>query len=759
MSVSQGVWNELAADWPELGAEGIDDLVDLKAYELQQSTASLTATGTEAAVSLAVSTPTGWVYQENSDPVSTYALETDVARQQQASAPAAQGYKLQQAATTLAPFSVSYSSSIGESLYGYTRIPMPEYVGYGYAASVFGCDPNNLSYQQFLVQSGSATHTGFCWGRGTPDPFVECAKLFPTQQYTLPDGTRVSGFGAAAGSGNYYASLSYPGPYTVVKGAAVRGGTTSLTGWFDCSIAMQFNPKPKNKEGKLQANALLTPDETARGASKSKGAKKVAAPSSGRTTMYRDPVTGELKKTTGAAPGSGVRPAPAPSPSPVPSVAASPSPEPTATPTAAPSLAPSEVPSPSPSPTLRPLTLAAAETAFSPNGDTTKNTCHLTIGAGEAWTLSADGVIGLITSGAGQDSGEIEFIWDGKVNGVTLPDGQHALRLKAGAQEQVATVIIDNAKPEIEVTSLKAESWTTDGTGLVMAGTASVRDVGLAGLDPAKTKCKVVGNHVSSAPEPTISADGTQISFTFTVTPPTHKSAAYRLSAVDVTDEFEAGSVAINISAYDLVSNRIGKQNSYAFQYPSNSTGLAQSGQVAAVVQERPVPEVKPEAPPAGTKPGGKPPTETKPPTGTKPGGLKAPAWLGILIWLMEAGTEYDPASAPPPPPPPKNPNPRPGPEPSPSPSPGSTFEDGKMFSRNVAGPDGTSAHFTALVEIERSTLFLKHVDIKSTAGVDAMAQLFLEIQALAKTQGFSRIIYQGIKLKTNTPFERIVNL
>ncbi len=94
MSVSQSVWDALAADWPELGADGVDDLVDLKAFEMSQSTASLNGAGVDPSTSLAVSTPEGWVYLENDDPVSIYALEQDVYRQAE-STPAAQGYKLQ----------------------------------------------------------------------------------------------------------------------------------------------------------------------------------------------------------------------------------------------------------------------------------------------------------------------------------------------------------------------------------------------------------------------------------------------------------------------------------------------------------------------------------------------------------------------------------------------------------------------------------------------------------------------------------------
>lgn len=431
MTVSQDVWNALAADWPELGADGVDDLVNLKAFELEQSTASLNASGSDPGVSLAVSTSAGWVYLENADPVSIHALEQDVYRQAD-STQAAQGYRLQ-AVPYSPPFKYSYSSLVSTSLYGNLWHPMPEYVGYDYAYGILSCDL--AQYQSFLNQFGGTTHLALCFGRGTPDPFVGCGKFFQTQQYTLPDGTKTSGFGAAAGSGNYYSQINLPGPWTIVKGAAVRGGSTSFTAYFDCSIHKTFNPKPRNTEGRLLANAALTPDELASGARKANGATRVTAPSGGRVTMYRDPVTGEFKTTAGPALGTGVRPAPTPSPTPT----ATPSTSVSASPTVAPSFAPSEAPSPSPTPTpletaqpspnpsstSTPLPLKLnAELSFSPNGDGANDSLNINVSAPGAWRLDVSG-LGTIQSGSANAS----FVWDGKIDNNMVQAGRYTINL------------------------------------------------------------------------------------------------------------------------------------------------------------------------------------------------------------------------------------------------------------------------------------------------------------------------------------------
>lgn len=325
-----------------------------------------------------------------------------------------------------------------------------------------------------------------------------------------------------------------------------------------------------------------------------------------------------------------------------------------------PSAAPSTAPTTNPSSTPAPYITLEADSLFSPNGDGKKDTATVTIGSNASWTLSIDGVPGSV-----DHSGNLAYTWDGKLNNAALPDGKYTLRLKSGTLEKTADVVIDNAKPVVDITSIKAQSWTADGRSIVMAGTASVTDRELAGLDPSSTKVTIIGKDVTSSSS-TISADGSDITFTYTVTPPLRGFRGYKLNALGEANSTDAGSVAVDISAYDRASNGVGSQHNYDFYYPDNGTGLA-NGFVQAPPKapaNRPLPEVK-------TQP------ESEPPLSEidwakyvqKLFAAAQKGWIGMVIFIASE-LPYDPADAPPPPLPPGPPRPKPGPEPSPSPSP-----------------------------------------------------------------------------------------
>ena len=92
----------------------------------------------------------------------------------------------------------------------------------------------------------------------------------------------------------------------------------------------------------------------------------------------------------------------------------------------------------------------AEPNAFSPNGDGVKDGYALTVTSNGAWTIQVDGHPGAIDTGPGPQSGNKTLAWDGKVNGIILPDGKYTLRLKTGAEEKTAEVVIDRIAPTFE---------------------------------------------------------------------------------------------------------------------------------------------------------------------------------------------------------------------------------------------------------------------------------------------------------------------
>ncbi len=126
----------------------------------------------------------------------------------------------------------------------------------------------------------------------------------------------------------------------------------------------------------------------------------------------------------------------------------------------------------------RPLKFTGAEPkAFSPNGDGSKDSYALDVVSSGAWTISVDGRPGPIDTGSGPNFGNKSFPWDGKVNGITLPDGKYTLRLKAGTEEKTVEVIIDRVKPVLRDVRVLKIAQTSVGEPLTYWFGADLPDV------------------------------------------------------------------------------------------------------------------------------------------------------------------------------------------------------------------------------------------------------------------------------------------
>lgn len=95
------------------------------------------------------------------------------------------------------------------------------------------------------------------------------------------------------------------------------------------------------------------------------------------------------------------------------------------------------------------VAISVGHPAFSPNGDLSKDTIPVEISAKYDWTISVDGHPGEVNAGPSPNTGNKSFAWDGRVNGIILPDGKYTLRLKTGAEEKTVDVIIDTIAPNV----------------------------------------------------------------------------------------------------------------------------------------------------------------------------------------------------------------------------------------------------------------------------------------------------------------------
>ena len=162
------------------------------------------------------------------------------------------------------------------------------------------------------------------------------------------------------------------------------------------------------------------------------------------------------------------------------------------------------VPTPTPTSTPAALALAAQFTAFSPdrapaNPDDNKDTNELTITTPSAqpWELDIVGNPGILDGTPSLKVGPASFVWNGKVNGITLPDGKYTLRLKAGAEEKTVEVILDTQAPAVSQASFTADTRTIEPYDFLLEG--AVVDTGLAGLKEESASFSVTGISSSSA--------------------------------------------------------------------------------------------------------------------------------------------------------------------------------------------------------------------------------------------------------------------
>lgn len=95
------------------------------------------------------------------------------------------------------------------------------------------------------------------------------------------------------------------------------------------------------------------------------------------------------------------------------------------------------------------LDLNLSEPSFSPNNDKVKDEIDLSVTATGKWTLEVVGHSGRLDGSPLELEGSKTFAWNGAINGIILPDGRYTLRLKAGAEEKTADVVIDKVAPTI----------------------------------------------------------------------------------------------------------------------------------------------------------------------------------------------------------------------------------------------------------------------------------------------------------------------
>lgn len=164
-------------------------------------------------------------------------------------------------------------------------------------------------------------------------------------------------------------------------------------------------------------------------------------------------------------------------------------------------------PTPSASPTLSlDKTLSAFSPVAGPNAPN-KDSLHPTdtilitsSNPSTQWVLSVDGH-GQIKTG----TGNLNWDWDGKVNGIILKDGTYTLRLTAqgaapGPNDPTATVVIDTKAPEISNFLMAQDSSDSSGNSYRLTGT--ITDGGPASLDLTTVKAEIVGAAVSNQTNP-----------------------------------------------------------------------------------------------------------------------------------------------------------------------------------------------------------------------------------------------------------------
>ncbi len=155
-----------------------------------------------------------------------------------------------------------------------------------------------------------------------------------------------------------------------------------------------------------------------------------------------------------------------PPPTPKPTPRPTPKPTPTATPK------PAGLPGlgSGPNPALKPLNQKIVwfrvAKYFSPNADESKDTARIDVVATPdigTWELTVEGYPGYIR----RDSGTVlNYKWDGKINGVPLPEGKHRLKLTAaGVSPRYAETILDVTPPEVtelKITDIVQRSGTDE---------------------------------------------------------------------------------------------------------------------------------------------------------------------------------------------------------------------------------------------------------------------------------------------------------
>lgn len=171
----------------------------------------------------------------------------------------------------------------------------------------------------------------------------------------------------------------------------------------------------------------------------------------------------------------------------------------------------------------------------------------LLVEASGPWALSVEGRAGIIASGTGPQT----VSWDGRVDGLALPDGRYTLRLASGSTTATADVAIDSSAPEF--TGIVIERDEAGPACRAYTVRAHVRDAGPATLVPESVGVQIPDATVTShAFDPvsgllsarvTLKAPALQVFASITARDSAGNTASYR-AAVDVPAGVTLGPVA-----------------------------------------------------------------------------------------------------------------------------------------------------------------------------------------------------------------------
>lgn len=207
-------------------------------------------------------------------------------------------------------------------------------------------------------------------------------------------------------------------------------------------------------------------------------------------------------------------------------------------------------PSPSSSPSSEPSPIGLnADEAFSPNGDGAKDAANVEVTAPAEWTLEVVGQGRFLTG-----SGNKNFDWDGKLNGVILPDGKYTLRLKAGAQEKTADVAIDTTPPifTLKINDVEFPDIVDDQLPEIKI----ILTEDLSGYDGPKSLKDILFSRRKDGRTPKISRDAVKASSNNTV-------LTYNIPQTDDSILY-AGDQSIEVEVVDKAGNVARKQRAFA---------------------------------------------------------------------------------------------------------------------------------------------------------------------------------------------------